>query len=371
MHLSSRSLLSTALFVLVSPLAVAAGTQPNGGTSINYRALQIQATQQAIRGAQASEYFANPYRAYPPSCLNAPIPFQLYQNDPNKVSTTITLTGAPLAGNDTEKNYTENDTVTVFRVPCGANASALLLEIDRPANASTQYYPVFPGVTIGSAGFVPRVASDPNTFFSYVYAFDPLLESTVVVFENAVGAATLIDYDQAITVGIDNLSGAPATAFNVPAYNASAYAANAQPLPISGYQSGNFYDPTHSGEGIQVEVGEIGTASSTRSITIAWYTFDDTGTPYWLFGQAAFTTGATSVSVPLYYGANGGFAGNFGSSATFEQWGTISVNFPDCNTMKFTYASAAGLPAGVPTGSNTNPGKTWTRLTQLNGLTCQ
>jgi hypothetical protein len=36
--------------------------------------------------------------------------------------------------------------------------------------------------------------------------------------------------------------------------------------------------------------------------------------------------------------------------------------------MQFTYAANAGLPAGVPSGSGS---KTWTRATQLNGLTCQ
>jgi hypothetical protein len=366
MHPAFRFVLSSALLVSVSSLATAADAQQNGAhPSINYRALQMQATRQAVSSGQANEYFANPYRAYPPSCLNAPLPFGLYLNDPNAVSKTITLTGDPLSNDATERNYTENDVVTVFRVPCGGTESALLLEIDRPSNASSQPYPVFPGVSVGN-GFVPRVASDPNTFYSTVYAYDPLFDSTVVVFENIVGDQ-LLNYQQALTVSVDNLSGSAAVQFPIVAYNASAYTANFQPLPLSGYQSGNFYDNTHGGEGIQVEVGETQTAGQYY-ITVAWYTFDDSGVPYWLFGQGAFTAGATSANLQMIYETNGGFAGNF-TKATAVNWGTLTnVNFPDCNTMRFTYTANPGLPAGVPSGSGT---KQWTRLTQINGLTCQ
>jgi hypothetical protein len=363
MHPVLRSALSAALLVAVSPFAAAAGAQNTGAhPSINYRAQQVQATREAISGAQTNEYFANAYRAYPPSCLSAPLPLGLYQNDPNAVSQTVTLTGDPL-GDTTEANYTENDKITLFRVPCGANASALLLEIDRPTHPSQ--YPVFPGLSFVT-GFVPRVASDPNTFFSDEYAYQPLFDSTVVVFENYYQGQVL-NLNQALTVYVDGLSGSATTAFAIPAYNPSAYAANSQPLPISGYQSGNFYDPTHGGEGIQVEVGDTQTAG-TRVMTIAWYTFDDLGVPYWLFGQGNFSIGATSANVQMIYETGGGFAGNF-TKATAVSWGTLTnVNFPDCNTMRFTYTANPGLPTGVPSGTGT---KQWTRLTQLNGLTCQ
>jgi hypothetical protein len=70
----------------------------------------------------------------------------------------------------------------------------------------------------------------------------------------------------------------------------------------------------------------------------------------------------------LGYSYGGGFAGNFGASSTQKLWGTFNVQFPDCNTMKFSYQSTAGLPNGVPVGAGS---KTWTRLTQMNGLTCE
>ncbi|MGH8091095.1 MAG: hypothetical protein ACREO6_06555, partial [Rudaea sp.] len=119
-----------------------------------------------------------------------------------------------------------------------------------------------------------------------------------------------------------------------------------------------------------VEVGEFAPTDTTypRYITIAWYTFDSSGTPYWLFGSGVFNAGDTTASVQLGYSYGGGFAGNFGAAATQKLWGTFNVQFPDCNTMQFSYQSTAGLPQGVPTGAGS---KTWKRLTQMNGLTCQ
>ena len=46
----------------------------------------------------------------------------------------------------------------------------------------------------------------------------------------------------------------------------------------------------------------------------------------------------------------------------------LTVDFPDCNSMHFTYQANAGLPASVPQGSGS---RTWTRLTGINGLGCQ
>ena len=375
MHPTTRFALSALVLGAVSSFASAADVQHNRGSlsPVDFRAMQVHGT--AVTTAlQTSEYFANPFRDYPPSCLNSPLPGGLYVNDPAKLTTTINLPGDPLSSDANERAYTETDTVTIFRVPCGPSASAVLLEIDRPSTASITYYPVFPGVLITTTNgdFVPRLAEDPNTVFSNTFAFNPVQDAvSVYIFENyAINGVALFDYDQALPISVNNLqSGAAADTanFSVPAYNPNAYAANAQPLPISGYQSGNFYDPTHGGEGIQVEVAETSTVG-VYVMTIAWYTFDESGVPFWLFGTGTFNTGATSANVQMIYETNGGFAGNFTATSQVA-WGTLTnVNFPDCNTMRFTYTANPGLPSGVPTGSGT---KQWTRLTQINGLTCQ
>ena len=370
MHPKTFAALGAVALTAASSFVFAADVQHNHGvtSSVDFRAMQARAGATVSR-AQPGEYFANPYRAYPPSCLNSPVPDGLYANDPGKLTTTIELPGDPLGGAN-ESAYTEVDTVTIFRVPCGANASAVLLEIDRPANASGTYYPVFPGILIGN-NFTPRMAVDPNTVFSNTVAYDPVLySSNVYIFENFPIGDTTTNFNQALPISVNNLqsgSAADVVTFSLAAYNPSAYAANAQPLPLTGYVSGNFYDQTHGGEGIQVEVGETQTAG-VYYMTIAWYTFDDLGVPFWLFGQGSFNTGATSANVDMIYETNGGFAGNF-VQTTQVPWGTLTnVNFPDCNTMRFTYTANPGLPNDVPSGLGT---KQWTRLTQINGLTCQ
>ena len=140
------------------------------------------------------------------------------------------------------------------------------------------------------------------------------------------------------------------------------------PQMRSGYLSTNWYDPNHNGEGMLVQVYDNGDGL-TRTFTAAWYTFDNLGIPYWLFAQGAFNIGARSTgNVDTFYGSNGGFAGNFGSSATFTKWGTINVSFPDCNHMNFSFNGTTGDPNG-PSGSGTRTN--WQRLANINSLVCE
>ncbi|MBS0571108.1 MAG: hypothetical protein JSS28_10900 [Proteobacteria bacterium] len=330
-----------------------------------------------LDGAKPAELFANPYRAYPPSCLNSPMPFGLWHNDPNALHTTLNLIGDPLSGDAGERAYVETANVYVFRVVCTSGKSATLLEIDRPSSmeGNTSRYPSMPGVYVSQSGlqdYVARVADDPNTFFSTVYALNPLVRSDVFILENFYGGAVQFNYNNSVTVTVDNLAAGTARQvvdFPLGAYNPAQYAQASQALPISGYMTGAWYDPAHSGEGIQVEVGEQGTpgAANDRYLVIAWYTYDPLGFPYWLYGAGNFTSGDRAATVSMVYSTGGGFAGSFASAIT-PAWGTINVQFPDCNTMQFNYQSTSGLPAGVPTG---NGAKTWTRISQMNGLTCQ
>ena len=327
--------------------------------------------------ARPVELYANPDRAYPPSCLGSPMPFGMWQNDPYAQHSVVNLIGDPLSGDPVERNYSEAVDLYVFRVACTSGQSATLLEINRPQvmEGNTTRYPTLPAISVlqGSNNIYVRLANDPNTFYSTNYALNPLVNSDVFVLENFYNSSVQFDYNQAFALTVDNLNANDShryTTFALAAYNPAFYPEAALPLPISGYMTGNWYDPNHSGEGIQVEVGELQGSGSTypRYIAIAWYTFDSNGHPYWLFGSGNFNAGDTSAVVTLGYSYDGGFAGNFGASATQNLWGTFNVQFPDCNTMQFSYQSAPGLPTGVPKGSGM---KTWTRLTQMNGLTCQ
>jgi hypothetical protein len=383
----TRALVGAGLFFVVSLPTFAAGVNKVNSASLpSLSAIRASTRAHIAPGVTPNEIIANPERAYPPSCLQAPLLLQLYANDPAKVQFSVTLSGDAYNGDNTaELTYTESDTVTIFRVPCSGGTSALLLEIDRPSNLDgvTTLYPVYPLVYVTLSDGTPyelRTPQDPNTFLSDNVAGTPLFQSSVFVIENTYGSDVQIDFNPAIDIGVYNLlsSSNPnvdTQAFNIPAYNPALYTAASQPLPITGYLTGTWYDSAHSGEGIQTEIGEVGTAAAQRFVSVSWYTYDSTGRPYWLVGSGIINLDATTFVAPnnatvtLGYNSGGGFAGNFGAKATQALWGTINVSFPDCNTMTFNYATTGtGIPSDVPTGTGT---KTWKRLTQVNGLTCQ
>src|SRR5690606_19050247 len=131
-----------------------------------------------------------------------------------------------------------------------------------------------------------------------------------------------------------------------------------QDLPISGYMSSNWYDPTASGEGIVLQVYERPNEPQTIVVSYSWSAFDPSGVPFWLFGQADISRGAKVATSPIAYRTGGGLGGNGGAAGAPIIWGSATVSFPDCNHMTFSYASNPGLPAGVPTGSGT---RTWIR----------
>lgn len=319
------------------------------------------------------ELIANPYRAYPPSCLGDGLP----QNFTTPVyQTSLTLGGDPLL----DANYSEVVKLTIWRVPCTSGLSATLLGIDRSdANVGkTDHYPVFPGVRINQ-GYpfddskgrdLVRIAEEQNTFFSLIYPDTPVIYNQTYVLENFLSSdLPPFDFNKSFSVRFDNFfsSGTRFAYIDVPAYNPANYPAASQPLPISGYMSGTWYDPAHVGEGIVFEVGEQSTTD--RYAFFAWFTYDSHGVPYWLTGVGTFKVGDTSVVMETTYTFNGGFAGAFGASATANPWGKVTFSFPDCDSVRFTYKSYPTLVAiPAPGGEGT---RNWKRVAQINGLTCK
>jgi len=327
--------------------------------------------------AAMSAKAAVPAQSYPSSCFADGLPLGQAAHDPHAGALPLALHGdfnacfvnpsAPNYGTaQQECNYSETVAVNVFRVACSGGKSATLLEIDRTSGMSgnTDLYPTFPGVFAqqGSKIVFVRLAQDPNTHATQVFVNSPVYADSIYVLENN-ASGPVIDYNQAYTLYVNNNTG-HALQFDLAGYNSADYPAASAGLPISGYLSGSWYDPAHSGEGIVTQVFDTGDGA-TRIFAATWYTYDALGAPYWLVAQGTFAIGATHLdNVAVQYLGSGGFAGNF-SSTTRYPWGTMSFAFPDCQHMSFSYSGSAG--SGGPAGVGN---KTFVRIGTINNLGC-
>jgi hypothetical protein len=213
---------------------------------------------------------------------------------------------------------------------------------------------------------------EPNTVVSDGPFDAPILVSTTYVLENYPYSGygfTYFNYD--FTFLIDpvldvNCTGCQSVDIN--GYQPTGYPAASQPLPIDGYMSSAYYDPAHNGEGFVLEVYD-NPGNTTRTIFAAWYTYDTLGLPFWLIGQGVVQVGANVMTAqPVYYYTGGGFAGDFGANVVSHNWGTITMSWSNCNTLDFSFDGATDPSVGGPSGSGT---RTWTRITDINGLNCE
>ena len=303
----------------------------------------------------------NPDRAYPPSCLAYPLPAAAA---PIAAQTPVLV--YTLDSNYAWTGTTEQVTLTLWRSPCNGGKAALLGSVTRdPALYDAFPVPLIPSLYVNQNGHESwaRIAADPNTFASGLgEGFDPFFRSQTFVFEEPYDPTVpYVDYASALAV----TNGAGGTFASLAAYNPALYPTAGLPLQISGYQSGNYADDSGA-QGVQVEVSESATAGQ-RYLILAWYTYDASNVPYWLFGSTSFALGARSSTVPLGYYYGGNFAGLGGVAGTGHSWGNATVSFPDCDHIVMTYAGAGGLPNGVPAGSGT---RTFTRASWINGVTC-
>ncbi|HEX6834466.1 MAG TPA: hypothetical protein VF132_13095 [Rudaea sp.] len=379
-------------FAATAAAESSAGSTPLIDQSAAQKTLAAQQAQTAAARSSAStglvaapgeprpaEYYANKLRAYPPSCVNSPLPLGFWAADPHAMQANIRLPGDPNSSDANERAYTEVVKITVFRLVCTSGLSATLVEFDRP-NINTNLYPVIPGITVTQgnvSNYAVRMADDPNTFFTTTYALSPLFASDVFMLENYYNPndpnAVVFNFNQAFKLTVDNLIPNDPNRFTIYPMLAYTPPANPAPLPINGYLSSAYYDPNHSGEGMEIQIYDNGD-HSTRTFFAAWYTFDPLGLPFWLTAQGTFPIATSNgalvnalTNVPAFYVTNGGFAGNFGAKATSNSWGTMSFSFPDCNHVTFSYNGNTGTTQG-PSGSGT---KTWQRLANVNNLVCQ
>lgn len=115
---------------------------------------------------------------------------------------------------------------------------------------------------------------------------------------------------------------------------------NAQQLSTSEL-TGSWYNPSRSGEGILLEVIE-----NDRAL-ITWYTYDTSeGRQIWLLGVGMIENNSiNNVEMTITSGAH--FGNQFDQSDLIvDNWGTININFSNCNRALLTYETNTDYGSG-------------------------
>jgi hypothetical protein len=105
--------------------------------------------------------------------------------------------------------------------------------------------------------------------------------------------------------------------------------------------SGAWYDPSQSGHGIQIIVGEDQRAGLT------WYTYGAQGGQAYLVGSGAIEGRTLRVQAHATHG--GRMPGFDASQVQAPLWGELQVEFESCERARLRWRSDAGLP-GLPVG---------------------
>lgn len=157
------------------------------------------------------------------------------------------------------------------------------------------------------------------------------------------------------------VTGAELLTLDIPAHVPEAPSAR----PINGRYTGNFFDPLKPGEGIVVEIVDL-PEPAHHYLQFSWMTFDNDGRPFWISGGGDFHDGDSHLHMPAIYRSGGRFGGRKAADRSAE-WGSIDLEFADCNTLHLGYAANSGLPSQVPGGKGELQ---WLRLTGVSGYRC-
>ena len=123
---------------------------------------------------------------------------------------------------------------------------------------------------------------------------------------------------------------------------------------VSAGITGSWYDPSHDGEGFNIEV------LSGNLPIFYWYTYDESGNQRWLFGVGE-VVGAQMIFDELYETSGGIFGPDFDpASVDFMIVGSATFRFSDCDSGEMEY-DVDGISGGM----------TLTRLTSISTLACE
>jgi len=130
-------------------------------------------------------------------------------------------------------------------------------------------------------------------------------------------------------------------------------------VKLGGYLSGNWYDPTHSGQGLQLEFTD-----QQNTLLAIWFVYAPDGSGQrWVFGQGDYDTTTNTVTVYAQLLSGGAFPPLFNSADVQRQlWGKLTFVFTDCNHAQLVWN---GFLPGYGSGS-----MPLTRLTSIRGTSC-
>lgn len=114
-----------------------------------------------------------------------------------------------------------------------------------------------------------------------------------------------------------------------------------------------------SGQGILVNIARV---NDKPNFVVTWYGYLN-GQQIWLIGSQPFDYGIETLSIPMTITSGTGWDTNFvESDVIINDWGTVTIDFVDCNLGTMQYSSN---DANYGSGS-----LELTRLTTTDGLSC-
>lgn len=119
--------------------------------------------------------------------------------------------------------------------------------------------------------------------------------------------------------------------------------------------SGSWFDPTHDGEGIVLQVLKNGV------VVVQWFTYDGEGNQMWVQGTGTIVDNVLTVdNLFTTHGPQWG-AGFDPDALTMIDWGVLTMTFTGCGVAVVNYDSSADFGQGT---------LNMVRLTNLMGITC-
>ena len=192
-------------------------------------------------------------------------------------------------------------------------------------------------------------ASIPVTIYQNTggnFSTPPVTNSVVVGSGTlAFASCTSGTFNYNFTDGSNRAGSIPLTRLTANVTCASAAAAKATNPDFS--YSGNWYNPTTSGQGFVVEVNPI-----SRVLFLTWYTYAPNGQAAgaagqrWYTGQAVYTPGSRSIALALYE-TKGGVFDQASPAPQTTPVGMATLTFANCGAASIAYAFTGGSSAGV------------------------